>query len=118
MGAQVRLILFEESVHLVAHGENVFAPLQEVTEHHDMFEGRAHNLEIIFNVVQALAGLFFDAADDFASSGAFLVGSSTRSVFERISSRGTGKKQNIDVTFGAKSSRPVHFRLMLVRTQR
>src|SRR5262249_841023 len=83
-----------------------------------MLQRGAHQFETVLDVFHGLAHLFLDVAHDFALSGSLLIGSSAGPVFERISSRGSGEEENVDVAFGSKPSRPVHLFLMVVRPER
>src|SRR6516162_676521 len=76
MRAQGRLELLEETVHLVAHVEDVLAPRQVIAEHHDVLERGAHQLQLVLDVFQALAGLRLDVMrHHLASARPSLLGS-------------------------------------------
>src|ERR1700730_4298221 len=57
MRPHIRLKFLEETVNLVTHIEDVFAPRQVIPEHDDMLERGMHHLQLILDVFEALAGV-------------------------------------------------------------
>src|SRR5215467_735187 len=119
MRPQIRLEFLEETVHLVTHIEDVFAPWQIIPEHDDMLERGIHHLQLILDVFEALAGLLLNVHRHyFALAGAFLLGSSARSIFKGVASGLAGQEQNIHVAFRLEATTPVHLFLVVVWPER
>jgi hypothetical protein len=69
MGAQVRFVLLKESVHFVAHVEDILATFQIIAEHDDVLERSSHHFEIMLDVIPALPGLLFTARRGYRFAG-------------------------------------------------
>ena len=119
MRAKIRLKRLEEPVHLVAHVEHVFAPRQIIAEHHDVFQGGIHHLELVLDVFQALTGLFLMSIDTTLP----LPSRSSSGVLHGESSNGcrpvsTGEEEDVDVAFRLEAAAPIHLFLMIMRPER